>query len=78
MRRWRSLGYARIASDEDFPLVSIVRPPLIHRYLADMLTSGARTSSSVADASFSTIRRTIVCYCADPAQPNVGDARHLL
>ena len=43
-RRWlnerrESLGYSYIGFDEDFPLVSIVKPQLIHSYLADMLKS---------------------------------------
>ena len=46
-RRWlnerrESLGYARIGFDEDFPRVSIVKPPLIHRYLADLLAVGTK------------------------------------
>ena len=41
-RRWLNarrerLGYAYIGFDEDFPLVSIIKPQLIHSYLADML-----------------------------------------
>ena len=34
-----SLGYERIGMDEDFPLVSIIKPTLIHKYLADLLKS---------------------------------------
>ena len=41
-RRWLNarrerLGYEYISFDEDFPLVSIIKPQLIHSYLADML-----------------------------------------
>lgn len=41
-RRWlnarrESLGYRYIGFDEDFPLVSIIKPQLIHSYLADLL-----------------------------------------
>ena len=41
-RRWlnarrESLGYAYIGFDEDFPLVSIIKPQLIHSYLAELL-----------------------------------------
>ena len=41
-RRWLNarrerLGYAYIGFDEDFPLVSIIKPQLVHSYLADML-----------------------------------------
>ena len=36
------MGYARIGFDEDFPLVSIIKPPLIHMYLADMLKKGTK------------------------------------
>ena len=41
-RRWLNarrerLGYEYIGFDEDFPLVSIIKPQLIHSYLADML-----------------------------------------
>ena len=55
-RRWlnerrESLGYARIGFDEDFPCVSIVRPPLIHRYLADMLTSGTKPLTAMTYVS---------------------------
>lgn len=41
-RRWlnahrESLGYPAVGFDEDFPLVSIVQPCLIHSFLADLL-----------------------------------------
>ena len=41
-RRWLNvrrerLGHEYIGFDEDFPLVSIIKPQLIHGYLADML-----------------------------------------
>lgn len=44
-RRWinarrEQLGQEYIGFDEDFPRVSIIKPPLIHKYLADMLKSG--------------------------------------
>ena len=35
-------GHDRMALDEDFPLVSIIKPPLIHKYLSDMLKDGSR------------------------------------
>ena len=35
--RREALGYPAIGFDEDFPLVSIVKPPLIHQYLAELL-----------------------------------------
>ena len=43
-RRWLNarrerLAYAYIGFDEDFPLVSIIKPQLIHSYLADMVGS---------------------------------------
>ena len=55
-RRWlnerrESLGYGRIGFDEDFPLVSIVKAPLIHRYLADMLTSGTKPLTAMTYVS---------------------------
>ena len=55
-RRWlnerrESLGYARIGFDEDFPRVSIVKPPIIHRYLADMLKSGTKPLTAMTYVS---------------------------
>ncbi len=46
-RRWinerrERLGHEYIGFDEDFPSVSIVKPPLIHRYLSDLLQSGVK------------------------------------
>ena len=46
-RRWlnerrEKLGYEYIGFDEDFPRVSIIKPPLIHRYLSDMLKAGTK------------------------------------
>ncbi len=40
--RREKLGYERIGFDEDFPLVSIIKPPLIHRYTAEMLGLGIK------------------------------------
>ena len=55
-RRWlnerrESLGYARIGFDEEFPRVSIVKAPLIHRYLADMLTAGTKPLTAMTYVS---------------------------
>ena len=55
-RRWlnerrESLGYARIGFDEEFPRVSIVKPPLIHRYLADLLTAGTKPLTAMTYVS---------------------------
>lgn len=41
-RRWLNerrvaLGYPAVGFDEDFPLVSIVKPPLVRKYLAELL-----------------------------------------
>jgi hypothetical protein len=46
--RREKLGYERIGFDEDFPLVSIVKPPLIRKYLADMLKSGVRPVTAMS------------------------------
>ena len=46
-RRGR-LGYERIGFDEDFPLVSIIKPKLIHQYLADMLKKGMKPVTAVS------------------------------
>lgn len=52
-RRWLNerrerLGYAYIGFDEDFPLVSIVTPKLIHTYLADMLKGGVKPVTAMS------------------------------
>lgn len=52
-RRWlndrrETLGYARIGFDESFPSVSIVKPPLIRQYLADMLKSGTKPLTALS------------------------------
>lgn len=52
-RRWlnerrEKLGYAYIGFDEDFPLVSIITPKLIHSYLADMLKKGVRPVTALS------------------------------
>ena len=46
--RRERLGYERIGIDEDFPLVSIIKPPLIHKYLSDMLKSKIRPVTAMA------------------------------
>ena len=55
-RRWlnerrETLGYERIGFDEDFPSVAIIKPSLIHRYLADQLTSGAKPLTAMTYVS---------------------------
>ena len=52
-RRWLNerrerLGYAYIGFDEDFPLVSIVTPKLIHTYLADLLKGGVKPVTAMS------------------------------
>ena len=52
-RRWLNgrrerLGYAYIGFDEDFPLVSIVTPKLIHAYLADLLKGGMKPVTAMS------------------------------
>lgn len=46
--RREKLGYERIGFDEDFPLVSIIKPPLLRKYLADMLKSGVRPVTAMS------------------------------
>lgn len=46
--RREKLGYERVSFEEDFPLVSIIKPPLVHRYLADMLESGLRPLTAMS------------------------------
>ena len=41
-------GHDRMALDEDFPLVSIIKPPLIHKYLSDMLKDGTRPITAIS------------------------------
>lgn len=45
--RREKLGYSRIDLDEDFPLVSIIKPKLIHQYLADMLKKGVKPITAI-------------------------------
>ena len=52
-RRWLNerrdhLGYAYIGFDEDFPSVSIIKPDLIHKYLADMLKRGVKPVTAMS------------------------------
>lgn len=52
-RRWlndrrESLGFERIGFDESFPLVSIIKPALIHNYLSDMLKSGVKPITAMS------------------------------
>lgn len=42
------LGYERIGFEEDFPLVSIIKPQLIHEYLAEMLNTGVKPVTAVS------------------------------
>lgn len=43
-----SLGYERIGFDEDFPLVSIIKPALIHQYTADLLGQGIKPVTALS------------------------------
>lgn len=52
-RRWLNerrdhLGYAYIGFDEDFPSVSIIKPDLVHKYLADMLKRGVKPVTAMS------------------------------
>ena len=42
------LGYERIPFDEDFPLVSIIKPKLIHKFLADLLSADVKPISALS------------------------------
>ena len=46
--RREQLGYETIGYGEDFPLVSIVKPMLIHKYLADMLKRGTKAVTALS------------------------------
>lgn len=46
--RRERLGRGRTALDADFPLVSVIRPPLVHRYLADLLKGGTKPITAVS------------------------------
>ena len=46
-RRERN-GHERMALDEDFPLVTIIKPALIHKYLACMLNDGTRPITAIS------------------------------
>ena len=46
--RREQLGYERMAFDDGFPLVSIVKPTMIHKYLSDMLRSGVKPISAMS------------------------------
>lgn len=43
-----ALGYESIGMDEDFPLVSIIKPVLIHKYLADLLKSDIKPVTAMS------------------------------
>lgn len=47
-RRFMRWVNDRMALDEDFPLVSVIKPPLIHKYLADMLKDGTRPITAIS------------------------------
>ena len=52
-KRWlndrrESQGFDRIGFDESFPLVSIIKPALIHNYLSDMLKSGVKPITAMS------------------------------
>lgn len=46
-RRQRQ-GHERKALDDDFPLVSIIKPHLIHSYLADLLRQGTKPITAIS------------------------------
>ena len=46
-RRQRQ-GHERKALDDDFPLVSIIKPNLIHSYLADLLRQGTKPITAIS------------------------------
>ena len=41
-------GHERKALDDDFPLVSIIKPNLIHSYLADLLRQGTKPITAIS------------------------------
>ena len=41
-------GHDRIPSDEDSPLVSVIRPALIHKYLSDLLKDGTKPITAIS------------------------------
>lgn len=47
-QRRAALGYETIPFDEDFPLVSIIKPPLVHKYLAEMLKRGLKPVTAMS------------------------------
>ena len=46
--RREHFGHERMLLDEDFPLVSVIKPPLIHKYLANMLKEGKRPITAIS------------------------------
>ena len=42
------LGHERMLLTEDFPLVSVIKPTLIHKYLANMLKEGKRPITAIS------------------------------
>lgn len=86
-RRWLNdererLGYSRIGYDEDFPLVSIIKPQLIHKYVADMLKGGVNpvTAQSYVNQLQQLFARWVRPYYEDrgwkiPTFPTVGGRR---
>lgn len=42
------LGYPSISSDEDFPLVSVIKLPLMQKYLGDMLKHGIKPVTAIS------------------------------
>lgn len=54
-------GHDRMALEEDFPLVSIIKPPLIHKYLSDMLKDGTRPITAIS--SLYQLRQLFAKWC---------------
>lgn len=47
-KRRQRQGHERKALDDDFPLVSIIKPNLIHSYLADLLRQGTKPITAIS------------------------------
>ena len=47
-QRRESLGYEYLGLDDGFPLVSIVKPKLIHQYISDLLRGGIKPISAMS------------------------------
>ena len=46
--RREKTGHEQVPLGEDFPLVSIIKPSLVHKYLADMLKNGTKPITAIS------------------------------